>query len=148
MDKQNHYTSLTKQLGIDIIKLTSELPNNIPSKIIARQIVRCSTSVGANYRAVCRARSKADFISKLGIVEEEADETIYWLEVINDIGLVKKERLMNLFSLAGRIVAFTISSQKTAKRNPGIRKKGNSKFTSVSQLAISNKQLAKENRRF
>ncbi|HET7733205.1 MAG TPA: four helix bundle protein [Paludibacter sp.] len=69
----------TKSVGLEVIKLVDELPNKTSSKAIAAQIIRCATSIGANYRAACRAKSDADFINKLKIVEEETDETIYWL---------------------------------------------------------------------
>ena len=76
---QEHLKFRTKLIGINVIKLVDELPNKISSKAITHQIIRSATSIGANYRAACRAKSTADFINKLKIVEEEADETIYWL---------------------------------------------------------------------
>ncbi len=86
----------TKQIGLEVIKLVDEMPYKHSTKAIASQIIRCSTSVGANYRAACRAKSNADFINKLKIVEEEADETIYWLEILEESGLVVPKRVLNL----------------------------------------------------
>ena len=84
--------SRTKQFALRIIKLVEELPNTKTGNVIGNQIIRSGTSVAANYRASCRARSTADFISKITIVEEEADETLFWLELIVESGLMKKER--------------------------------------------------------
>jgi four helix bundle protein len=81
-------------------------------------MIRCGSSVGANYRAACRARSKADFVSKMGIVEEEADETIYWMELLVDAGIVKRARIATLLDEANQILSIVISSIRTAK---GIR---------------------------
>jgi four helix bundle protein len=81
----------TKQIGLEIIKLIEELPAKPSSWVISKQIIRSSTSVGANYRASCRAKSTSDFINKLKIVEEEADETIYWLEILEESKLVESD---------------------------------------------------------
>jgi len=78
-------------------------------------MLRCGTSVGANYRAACRARSKPDFVSKMGIVEEEADETMYWIELSVDAGITKKSRVDRLLEEADEIVSNVVSSIKTAK---------------------------------
>jgi four helix bundle protein len=78
-------------------------------------LLRCGTSVGANYRASCRAKSPADFIAKMGIVEEEADETIYWIEMLIESGLIDKDRVADLLDEAGQIVAIVVSSIKTAR---------------------------------
>ena len=83
----------TKKLAIDIIRLTDTLSKSDSTTILNRQIIRSATSVAANYRAACRARSKADFVNKLGIVEEEADETLFWLEMFVESGKVKKKML-------------------------------------------------------
>jgi four helix bundle protein len=78
----------TKQLALIVIRLSRRLPQSPEARIIGRQLLRSATSVAANYRAVCRARSTADFISKLGVVLEEADETLFWLELLVDAGVV------------------------------------------------------------
>jgi four helix bundle protein len=72
--------------------------------VVGKQLLRCGTSVGANYRAACRAKSQADFIAKMGIVEEEADESIYWMEILIESGLVRSERLVNLMDEAVRLL--------------------------------------------
>jgi four helix bundle protein len=80
-------------------------------------MVRCGTSVGANYRAACRAKSRLDFISKLGIVEEETDETVCWMELLIDTGMVKRTRIVDLLKATDQILSIVISSIKTAKGN-------------------------------
>ncbi len=105
----------TKQVGLEIIKLIDELPNKTSSWAIARQVIRSSTSVGANYRAACRAKSSADFINKLKIVEEEADETIYWLEILEESKLVSEERVSALKIEVNELLAIVVSSIKTVK---------------------------------
>jgi four helix bundle protein len=79
-------------------------------------MIRCGSSVGANYRAACRAKSRPDFVSKMGTVEEEADETIYWMELLIDTGIVKPKRIADLMSEADEILAIVVASIKTAKR--------------------------------
>ncbi len=83
----------TKTFALEVIKLGDELPRKKAADVIFGQLVRSGTSVGANYRSACRARSRADFISKITIVEEEADESVYWIELLDESGLMKKERL-------------------------------------------------------
>jgi len=107
----------TKKLAIDIIRLTDTLPKSDSTTILNRQIIRSATSVAANYRAACRARSKADFVNKLGIVEEEADETLFWIDMFIESGKVKKENIINLYKEADEIVAIFSASHKTAKIN-------------------------------
>jgi four helix bundle protein len=107
----------TKKLAINIIQLTDTLPKSDSTIILNRQIIRSATSVAANYRAACRARSKADFINKLGIVEEEADETLFWLEMFIESGKVTKENISSLYNEADEIVAIISTSHKTAKAN-------------------------------
>lgn len=81
----------TKMFALEIIRLTEKLPKNRIADVLSRQFLRSGTSVGANYRAACRARSRADFISKMGIVEEEADETLYWLELLLGARLISQK---------------------------------------------------------
>jgi len=107
----------SKKFALRVIKLTDSLPRTRAADVIAKQILRSSTSVGANYRSACRARSKADFISKITIVEEEADESLYWLEIIRDSGMLGQERLNDLMDEASELVAIFTSSGKTAKQN-------------------------------
>lgn len=87
------------------------------AQIVGRQLLRAATSVGANYRAAMRSRSRADFISKMGIVEEECDETLHWLEVLIELGNVQQARVADLLKEGDEILAITVSSIKTARRN-------------------------------
>jgi four helix bundle protein len=107
----------TKAFAIAIILLDSELPKKRAADIIYGQLLRASSSVGANYRSACRARSRAEFISKITIVEEEADESVYWLELFVESGLMKLERLAPLIKEARELTAIFTSSGKTAKSN-------------------------------
>ena len=104
----------TKSFALGIIRLVPELPKTSEGRIVGNQLIRCSTSVGANYRAACRAKSKADFISKLGIVEEEADESCYWLELIIEGKILEEEQAAPLLKEANEITAIIVASRKTA----------------------------------
>ena len=108
----------TRAFALRIIRLAESLPNTPTGKVVRNQLLRCGTSVGANYRAACRAKSKPDFISKMGIVEEETDETIYWMELLIDAEIVTRNRIADLLDEADQILSIVISSIKTAK---GIR---------------------------
>lgn len=105
----------TKQLAIRIVRMSTALPNTMASDVIGRQIVRSASSVGSNYRAACRAKSKADMIHKLKIVEEEADETLFWLEVLVESDLMPESSLKELMDETNEIVAMTVSSIKTLR---------------------------------
>jgi four helix bundle protein len=107
----------TREFASRIINLSESLPQSRAADVIARQIVRCGTSVGANYRAACRARSAAEFQSKLGIVEEEADETVFWLELIGDRRMVKPFRLAALVQEANELLAIVVKSIRTSRAN-------------------------------
>ena len=114
--KQNYLKERTKRVALEIIKLVEKLPKGRTSDILGRQLLAAGTSAGANYRAACRARSSPDFISKMGIVEEEADESIYWMELLIDCGLIRKDEMSDLLNDANQILAMTVSSIKTARR--------------------------------
>ncbi|WP_436416147.1 four helix bundle protein [Petrimonas sp.] len=105
----------TKRIGIETILLLDELPNKPSAWELAKQITRSSTSIGANYRAVCRAKSDADFINKLKIVEEETDETIYWLEILEETGLIESKRIENIKKEAEEVLAIVVASLKTMR---------------------------------
>ena len=105
----------TKTFALRVIRLVDALPRRKTADIIGRQILRSGTSVGANYRAACRARSKAEFIAKMGIVEEEIDESIYWMDLLVDAGFVKSKVLAALMKEAREILAITVSSINTAR---------------------------------
>ena len=113
---ENELKQRTKQFALRVIKLAGALPKNFIGKIIGSQFVRAGTSVGANYRAACRARSQAEFIAKLGIVEEEADECGYWMELIIESGLMKNTLVEPLLQEASEITAIISASRRTAKR--------------------------------
>jgi four helix bundle protein len=107
----------TKEFALRVMKLVDALPRTIQGRAIANQIIRSATSVVANYRAACRARSRAEFIAKIGVVEEEADETSFWLELIIDSGLLTEERIRPLLSEADELVAIMAASRKSAIGN-------------------------------
>ncbi len=107
----------TKQFALRVIKLVEALPKNKIGDVLGNQLLRSATSVEANYRAACRARSKADFISKIAIVEEEADESLFWLELIAESGLMNTERLKDLTKEADELTAIFTATGKTAKQN-------------------------------
>ena len=104
----------TKSVALRVMKLVDELPKTASGRAIANQLIRSGTSVGANYRAACRGRSKAEFVAKLGIVIEEADETEYWLELIAEGGLMPSHRIAPLADEVHQIVAIMVTSRKTA----------------------------------
>lgn len=123
----------TKKLALEIIKLAKQLPNNRVSWTFSDQIIRSATSVAANYRAVCRARSDKEFIAKMGVVIEEADETLFWLEMIDESGIMiddlknddlrfrnekvqnPKSKINNLKDEANQLVSIFVASAKTVK---------------------------------
>ena len=107
----------TKQIGLKVIKLIDALPNKTSALIIAKQLIRSSTSIGANYRAACRAKSAPDFINKLKIVEEETDETLYWLELLEESSLVQKDKISDLLEETNEILSIIVASINTAKNN-------------------------------
>ena len=107
----------TKTFALRIFALVDALSNTVQGRAVASQIIRNETSVAANYRAACRARSRAEFIAKIGVVEEEADETLFWLELIIDAGLLKAKRIRPLMVEADEIVAIMATSRKSAIAN-------------------------------
>jgi len=112
MDNKD-FKDKTKRFALEIIKLCRELPDNREGRLIGNQLFRSSTSVAANYRAACRARSRAEFISKMGIVEEEADESLFWLEIIRELHIL--DNVDGIMSACNEIVSIVVSSIKTAK---------------------------------
>jgi four helix bundle protein len=109
------FKNRTKQLALKVIELIGELPASKTGDILSRQLLKSGTSVGANYRASCRGKSTADVISKLGNVEEEADETLYWLELLSGSKLVPLARLDWLLKETDEILAMTVASIKTLR---------------------------------
>ncbi len=110
----------TKQFALRVIRLVESLPNTKTANVIGNQLLRSGTSVEADYGASCRAKSTADFVHKLSIVEEQADESIYWMELLVDGKLIKESLLEKLMDEANQILSIVVSSIKTSKekRNP------------------------------
>lgn len=106
----------TKMFAIEVVHLVESLPRTVTAATLGKQLLRAGTSVGANYRAACRARSTADFIAKMGIVEEEADESIYWMELLFEAGILPQEKIDPLRDEAGELLAITVSSIRTARK--------------------------------
>lgn len=114
MDKED-LKLRTKQFALRTMKLAEALPLRLSGKVIGNQLMRSGTSVGANYRSACRGRSKAEFISKLGIALEEADESAYWLELVIESKLLKEKLVESLLKEANELAAILLASIKTAK---------------------------------
>lgn len=106
-----------KKFALQVIEAVKKFPRTMPGEIVGRQVVRSATSVGANYRSACRAKSHADFISKLGIVEEEADESLYWLEFAVDAKLMDATDAAPLIKEADELTSIFTASRKTARKN-------------------------------
>ena len=114
MDEKT-FKERTKKLAVAIIKQMDKLPKSRAVDVVAKQIIRSGTSIGANYRAACRAKSTADMINKMKIVEEESDETMYWIEILADAELAPKEQIRDLYKETSEILAMTIASIKTLR---------------------------------
>ena len=97
---QQELRDRTKAFAVRIVKLYRSLARTVDAQVLGKQVIRCGTSVAANYRAACRSRSRAEWIAKIGMVVEEADETVFWLEMLLECGIVKGERLNNLLEEA------------------------------------------------
>ena len=107
----------TFRFGVRIVRLIQTLTKNDVGRVIGNQLLRSGTAVGANYRAAARARSRADFIAKMGIVEEECDETLYWLEMLGELQLINADRSNELRAEGNEILALVVASVKTARGN-------------------------------
>ncbi len=108
------FKNWTKPFALDVIRLVEELPGSKVGDVLGRQLLRSGTSVGANYRAACRGKSTLDVMAKLGIVEE-ADESIYWLELLVDVGIVIPDRIDAMKKEANELLAMTVASIKTMR---------------------------------
>jgi four helix bundle protein len=121
---QDDFKKRTKAFALRIIRLAESLPDTPTARVMRNQMLRYGPAVGANYRAACRAKSKPDFISKMGTVEEEADETVYWMELLIDAEIVKRSLISDLLKEADEILSIVVTSIKTARgfkrplRNP------------------------------
>src|ERR1700741_2787378 len=105
----------TKVFALRVIRLFRSLPYRTDCQVLGKQLLRCATSVAANYRAACRARTKAEFIAKMGVVVEEADEALLWLELLTESGIVSQDKVGELLAEARELTAIFTASQRTAK---------------------------------
>lgn len=112
----------TQKFSVDIIKFIEELPRKRSLDVLSNQLIRCATSIGANYRSACRGKSTADFINKIIIVEEEADESIYWLELMEEAGLINSTNISALKKEANELTAIFTAIGKTAKEKQRLNK--------------------------
>ncbi|HUU92052.1 MAG TPA: four helix bundle protein [Phycisphaerae bacterium] len=117
----------TKRFALRVIRVVVALPRSNVTDVIGRQLLRAGTSVGANYRAACRSRSDGDFLARMGIVEEEADEALYWMEMLVEASLVKADRLADLRREGEEILAIVVASLKTVKKRKQRRTSANPK---------------------
>ncbi|MFH0880225.1 MAG: four helix bundle protein [Lentisphaerota bacterium] len=107
----------TKRFALDMIRFSELIPNNPAGWVLGKQLLRAGTSVGANYRAACKSRSRAEFVAKIGVVEEEADESCFWLELLKESKMVQDESLMMLHGEAHELTAIMAASRKSASRS-------------------------------
>jgi four helix bundle protein len=112
---EREFKHRTKDIALRIIRLVDSLPGSRSAEVIGKQLLRSGTSIGANYRAACRGKSTADVIHKLTIVEEEADESLYWMELLTDGDIVSERKLSKLYQDINEIVAMTVVSIKTLR---------------------------------
>jgi four helix bundle protein len=115
--KSERLKARSKSFAIRIVQMFRSLPKTDEAKVIGRQVLRSGTSAAANYRAACRARSKPEFLSKISVVVEEIDETVFWLEMLIDVGIVSAKRMGNLLDEANELLAIFAASQHTARTN-------------------------------
>ncbi len=111
------FKNRTKAFAVAIVKAVEALPKGPTASVLGRQLLRSGTSVGANYRAACRAKSRADFIAKLTIVEEECDESLFWMELLIEAGVVQSARFSELMCEGGELLAMTVASARSARAN-------------------------------
>ena len=113
--KPEELRNRTKSFALRIVRLFRALPRPPDAQVIGKQLLRCGTAVAANYRAVGRARSRAEFVARIGVVVEEADETVFWIEMLSDAGIVKPERLKPMLDESNELLAIFAASQRTAR---------------------------------
>jgi len=119
LDKAEAMKLRTKQFAVRIVSVVRFLPRTREGDVVGKQLLRSGTAVAANYRAVCRSRSQAEFISKMNVVVEEADETVFWLEFLVDIEIVPAEKLKLLLGEGNELLAIFAASLRTAKHHKG-----------------------------
>lgn len=120
MDK-HELQNRTKQFALRVLKLVDALPRTVAGRAISSQLIRAATAVGANYRSACRARSRAEFTAKLGIVLEEADESLYWLELVRDGKLLPESKLWLLLNEADELTAILTCGRRSAATTSNIK---------------------------
>jgi four helix bundle protein len=125
----------TRSFALSVIRYSARLPRKMETQIIARQLMRSATSVGANYRAACRAKSRPDFIAKMSIVEEEADESLYWLDLLGELSPRPDDSLLCLKREASELVAIAVASKKTARSRVSVS--GNRQSSVVSRQSAN-----------
>ena len=116
LERAKELQERTKKFALDVIRLFRSLPKTDEARIIGRQMLDSATSVAANYRAVCRARSRAEFAAKMGIVVEETDETLFWLEMLVASEIVQSDKVQDLINESNQLLAIFVASQRTARR--------------------------------
>ena len=116
MSRPEELRDRTKAFALRVIRLFRSLPYRTDTQVLGKQLLRCGTAVAANYRAACRARSKAEFVARIGIVAEEADEAVLWLELLTESGILKPEQTDSLLKEARELAAILTASQQTARR--------------------------------
>ena len=107
----------TEAFAVRVVRMYRSLPYRSDAQVLGKQLLRCGTAVAANYRAACRSRSKAEWVAKIGIVVEEADESVFWLEMLSDCGIVPMQKLESLPAEAHELSALFTASQRTARIN-------------------------------
>jgi four helix bundle protein len=132
MDEKT-FKARTKKFALSVLQLVEALPRNRAAEILGRQLLRSGTSVGANYRAACRGKSALDVVAKLSIVEEEADESIYWMELLVESHVLSQDRVTALIKEANEILAMTVASIKTLRGRKQNGHVGNLKSSVQSQ---------------
>ena len=137
---ENLFKRRTKQLALRIIKIVEGLRKSRTADVLGRQLIRSGTSIGANYRAACRGKSTADVIAKLRIVEEEADESAYWMELLIESGLIPEARLSELLQETNEIIAMTVASIRTLQKRNG-SSSVNRQFKTCTELSRSIENL-------
>jgi four helix bundle protein len=115
VEKHHELRARTKKFALRVIRMSQALPRTREANVILQQLLRCATSTAANYRAAGRSRSKAEFIAKLGVVIEEADETVFWLEMLAESGMVRASKLEKIQAEANQLLAIFAASRRTAK---------------------------------
>jgi len=120
---QEEMKQRTKLFALSIIQLVESLPKERTAEVLGRQLLRSGTSVGSNYRSACRGKSIADFISKMGIVEEEADESLYWMELLIEAGIEVNIKMEALMKEAGELLSITVTSIKTARKSQNLSRR-------------------------